>query len=141
MLAEANAKGWGDLPGTAMASGYLGWLALWQGEPAPRDRTARSMRGDPAPPRLGMLGLVTTVHAQACLSAGDIEGAERAAGRGRELAAHDRMPPWWPSLVTALDAMVLVERGQIDRGAAAGAAALPKGPSSTWPRASEPACC
>ena len=36
VLAEANAKGWGDLPGVAMASGYLGWLALWKGEPAER---------------------------------------------------------------------------------------------------------
>jgi LuxR family maltose regulon positive regulatory protein len=114
VLAEANAKGWGDLPGIAMASGYLGWLALWKGEPRRAIALLDRCEATLLPHDWAMLGLVTTVHAQACLSAGDTVGAERAAERGRELAAHDRMPPWWPSLVTALDAMMLLERGQID---------------------------
>ena len=114
VLAEADAKGWSDLPSTAMATGYLGWLALWKGEPgravALLDRCGATL----LPNDWGMLGLVTTVHAQACLSAGDVQGAERANTRARELAAHGRMPPWWPSLRTALDAMVLAERGDLD---------------------------
>ena len=118
VLAEANAKGWGDLPGTAMAHGYLGWLALWQGEPERAvillDRCAATL----LPNDWGMLGLVTTVHAQACLSAGDVEGAERDTTRCRELAAHGRMPPWWPSLVQALDAMVLAASGRVAEASA-----------------------
>ena len=61
----------------------------------------------------GMRVLLVTVQAQASLSAGDIEGAQRATARGRQLAAHGRMPPWWPSLLKALDAMVLAERGHV----------------------------
>ncbi len=114
VLAEADAKGWGDLPATAMATGYLGWLALWKGEPgravALLDRCGATL----LPNDWGMLGLVTTVHAQACLSAGDLQGAGRASTLVRELASHGRMPPWWPSLRTALDAMVLAERGSLD---------------------------
>jgi LuxR family maltose regulon positive regulatory protein len=26
-------RGWGDLPSTATAYGYLGWLAFWKGDP------------------------------------------------------------------------------------------------------------
>ena len=58
VVAEANAKGWSDLPGTAMASGYLGWLALWKGEPgravALLDRCGETL----LPHDWGMLGLV-----------------------------------------------------------------------------------
>ena len=97
-----------------MTSGYLGWLALWKGEPRRAIALLERCEATLLPHDWAMLGLVTTVHAQACLSAGDIEGAERAAERGRELAADDRMPPWWPSLAMALDAMVLMERGQVD---------------------------
>ncbi|WP_141845355.1 LuxR C-terminal-related transcriptional regulator [Humibacillus xanthopallidus] len=114
VLAQANAKGWGDLPGIAMASGYLGWLALWKGEPRRAIALLDRCEATLLPHDWAMLGLVTTVLAQACLSAGDVEGAERAAERGRELATHDRMPPWWPSLVLALDAMVLMERGHVE---------------------------
>ncbi len=114
VLAEANAKGWSDLPGTAMAWGYLGWMALWKGEPGRAVALLERCAATLLPNDWGMLGLVTTVHAQACLSAGDVEGAERASIRARELAAHGRMPPWWPSLRTALDAMVLAERGAFD---------------------------
>jgi LuxR family maltose regulon positive regulatory protein len=114
VLAEANAKGWSDLPGTAMAWGYLGWMALWRGEPGRAVALLERCAANLLPNDWGMLGLVTTVQAQACLSAGDVEGAERASTRARELAAHGRMPPWWPSLRTALDAMVLAERGAFD---------------------------
>jgi LuxR family maltose regulon positive regulatory protein len=61
-----------------------------------------------------MLGLAITTHAQASISCGDIEAAETDARRGRALARQGRMPPWWPSLLTALEAMVLSARGRID---------------------------
>ncbi|HSF97151.1 MAG TPA: LuxR C-terminal-related transcriptional regulator [Ornithinibacter sp.] len=114
VVAEANSKGWSDLPGTAMASGYLGWLALWKGDPGRAVALLTRCAATLLPHDWGMQGLVTTVQAQACLSAGDVEGAERACTRAHELAAHGRMPPWWPSLRTAIDAMVLADRGSLD---------------------------
>ena len=118
VLTEAINKGWGDLPGVAMAHGYLGWLALWQGDPDRAIILLDRCEATLLPNDWGMRGLVTAVHAQACLSAGDVEGAQRAATRGRELAAHGRMAPWWPSLLKALDAMVLTEHGALDEARA-----------------------
>ena len=114
VIAEANSKGWGDLPGTATAYGYLGWLALWRGKPRRALRLLARCADNLLPNDWGMLGLVTTVHAQACLSAADLDGAERDCRQGRHLAEHGRMPEWWPSLLTSLDAMVLAERGHVD---------------------------
>jgi LuxR family maltose regulon positive regulatory protein len=118
VLTEAAAKGWSDLPGTAMAHGYLGWLALWQGEPERAVILFDRCEATLLPNDWGMRGLVITVHAQASLSAGDIEGAQRSTARGRQLAAHGRMPPWWPSLLRALDAMVLAKRGRVEEARA-----------------------
>jgi LuxR family maltose regulon positive regulatory protein len=62
----------------------------------------------------GLLGLATTVHAQACISGGDIDAAEEDGRRGHEMAENGRMPPWWPSLLAALEATVLLARGRTE---------------------------
>jgi LuxR family maltose regulon positive regulatory protein len=66
----------------------------------------------------GMLALTTTYHAQACLAVGDVEAAENDARRADEMAAHGRMPPWWPSLLAALQATLLAGTGRIDEALA-----------------------
>jgi LuxR family maltose regulon positive regulatory protein len=113
-LTQARAKGWAELPSVAPAYGWLGWLALWKGH----SRRARALlercMDNLLPNDWGMLGLATTTHAQACISCGDIEAAETDVRRGRELASQGRMPPWWPSLLTSLEATVLVARGRVD---------------------------
>jgi LuxR family maltose regulon positive regulatory protein len=111
-LTQATARGWAELPSVAPAYGWLGWLALWKGHPDRARALLERCMGNILPNDWGMLGLATTTHAQACLSSGDIDAAEEDARRGRALARQGRMPPWWPSLVTALEATVLVARGR-----------------------------
>ncbi len=114
VVADADAKGWVDLPGTATAYGYLGWLALWRGDARRARKLLQRCIDDLLPNDWGMLGLATAVHAQACLSAGDVDGAQLDGQRGRGLAARGQMAPWWPSLQRAIDAMVLVAQGRLD---------------------------
>jgi LuxR family maltose regulon positive regulatory protein len=112
-LAQATAKGWAELPSIAPAYGWLGWLALWRGNPPRARELLERCMANLLPNDWGMLGLATTTHAQACISSGDIDAAENDARRGRELAGQGRMPPWWPSLLTALEATVLIARGRM----------------------------
>ena len=65
-----------------------------------------------------MLGLVTMVRAQACIAAGDVAAAEDDVHRARDVAEHGRMPSWWPSILTALEASVLVAKSRIDEAVA-----------------------
>jgi LuxR family maltose regulon positive regulatory protein len=113
-LTQASAKGWAELPSLAPAYGWLGWLALWRGNARRARELLESCMVNLLPNDWGMLGLATTTHAQACISCGDIDAAETDARRGRELARQGRMPPWWPSLLNALEATVLMARGRID---------------------------
>ncbi len=113
-LTQATAKGWADLPSLAPAYGWLGWLALWRGHSRRARELLERCMANLLPNDWGMLGLATTTHAQACISDGDIDAAESDARRARELARQGRMPPWWPSLLLALEATVLVARGRID---------------------------
>jgi LuxR family transcriptional regulator, maltose regulon positive regulatory protein len=118
VLARAKARGWGELPATATAYGYLGWLELWKGYP----RRAQELLGrcitNLLPNDWGMLGLATMAHAHASISAGDIAAGEDDVRRALDLAAHGRMPPWWPSVLTALEAKALVAKDRIDEAVA-----------------------
>jgi len=113
-LSQAAGMGWGELPSIAPAYGWLGWLALWRGHAGRARELLERCMANLLPNDWGMLGLATTTHAQACISCGDVDSAEVDVRRGRELARQGRMPPWWPSLLTALEATVLVARGHID---------------------------
>jgi LuxR family transcriptional regulator, maltose regulon positive regulatory protein len=114
VLSRARARGWGDLPSTATAYGYLGWLALWKGDSRRAQELLDRCTAHLLPNDWGMLGLVTMVHAHASISAGDIAAAEDDVRRARDLAGHGRMPPWWPSVLTALEAKALVAKGRTD---------------------------
>ena len=118
VLAKAKAKGWGDLPSVAIVYGWLGWLAMCRGDPREARELLERCIANLSPYDWGMLGLTTTHHAQACIGVGDFEAAENDARRGRELATHGRMPPWWPSLLTAIEATLLAATGRIDEGLA-----------------------
>lgn len=118
VLAKAKAKGWEDQPTVAIAYGWLGWLALCRGNPREARELLERCMADLSPCDWGMLALATTHHAQACLSVGDVEAAENDTRRGREMAAHGRMPPWWPSLLAALEANLLATTGRIDEALA-----------------------
>ncbi len=74
ILARAMARGWGDLPATATAHGYLGWLAAVEGRPATCAGAARPLHHPPAPQRLG--------DARTCHH-GARAGVHQCRGRGR----------------------------------------------------------
>jgi len=118
VLAQAAAKGWAELPSVAPAYGYLGWLAFWRGHSRQARQLLERCMANLLPNDWGLLGLATTVHAQACISGGDVDAAENDGHRAEQLARHGRMPPWWPSLLTALQASVLAARGRIDEAVA-----------------------
>lgn len=117
VLADAGSRGWADLPSIAPAHGYLGWLALWQGD-APRARLLlqRSLRLL-LPTDWGMRGLVLTTLTLACRLDGDLVCAEQAVRQAHELGELDRMPPWWPALLEGLDAHLSFSDGHLDEAA------------------------
>lgn len=119
VLGGTRPEGGEVLPSTANAHGCLGWLAFWEGDPRrARDLLERSA-AQLLPHEWSVLGLVTTVHAQACLRLGDLDAAEDAHRRGRDLDRHGRMPPWWPALLAALEGAVLLARDRVDAALAA----------------------
>jgi LuxR family transcriptional regulator, maltose regulon positive regulatory protein len=118
VLSRARVRGWGDLPSTATADGYLGWLALWKGDSRRAMELLERCIAHLLPNDWGMLGLSTMAHAQAALSVGDVAAAEGDVRRALDLATHGRMPPWWPSVLTALEAKALVAKGRIDEAVA-----------------------
>ena len=113
-LTQAAAKGWAEMPSIAPAYGWLGWLALWKGHSRRARELLERCMATLLPNDWGLLGLATTTHAQACISCGDIDAADDDVRRARELARQGRMPPWWPSLVTSVEATVLMARGCVD---------------------------
>ena len=66
------------------------------------------------PTDCGMRGLILATHAQACLQAGDTAAAAADAHQAHELADPGRMPPWWPSLLSALDTTICLAQGDVD---------------------------
>jgi LuxR family maltose regulon positive regulatory protein len=65
-----------------------------------------------------MRGLVLATLTQSRVLVGDLAGAEAAVREAHLLAATDRMPPWWPSLLSAVEAGLTMERGDLDRAVA-----------------------
>ena len=118
VLAKARAKGWGDLPSVALTYAWLGWLAFCRGNPREARELLERCIANLLPHDWGMLALTTTYHAQACIAVGDVEAAENDVRRGRDMAAHGRMPPWWPSLHAALESTVLAAQGRMDEALA-----------------------
>ncbi|HWS57787.1 MAG TPA: LuxR C-terminal-related transcriptional regulator, partial [Actinotalea sp.] len=115
VLATAQAKGWGEFPSLAPAHAYLGWLALWQGDPRrARDVLDRAL-GQLLSTDWTMRGLATVAHFQACVDVGDLPAAEADVRRTQAMARSGQMPPYWPSLLAALEAALLVAQGEIDR--------------------------
>jgi LuxR family maltose regulon positive regulatory protein len=114
VLTSAHAKGWGEFPSVAPAHGYLGWLALWQGDAASArlrlERCVTMLR----PSDWGMRGIVLSALAQACLLDGDVGAAEATTVQAHALGTARQMPCWWPSLLGALDATVLLANGERD---------------------------
>lgn len=111
VLVAAQSRGWAELRSLAPAYGYLGWLALWQGE-APRSRAyLERCLSLLLPTDWGMRGLALTTLAQACLLGGDLAAGESAARQAHELASSERMPTWWPSLLHALEATIAMAKG------------------------------
>jgi len=113
LLADARSLGWPELLSLAPAHGYLGWLALWQGEPRRSRELLERCLSLLLPTDWGMRGLTLTTLAQACLLAGQLADAEAAARQAHDLAASGRMPPWWPSLLNALDATIAMSKGDL----------------------------
>jgi LuxR family maltose regulon positive regulatory protein len=128
VLANARAKGWGDLSSVAPAHAYLGWFYLWQGDARQaREHLARAL-SILLPTDWGLRGVILATHAQACLQAGDVVAAAADAHQAQELATPERMPPWWPSLLSALDSIICMAQGDVDEAVRSAAEPDP-GPS------------
>ena len=90
-LLDARTRGWADLRSLGPAHGYLGWLALWQGDARrSRDHLERCL-DLLLPTDWGMRGLTLTTLAQTHLLAGD-PAARRGGGapgpHPRDLRSH-----------------------------------------------------
>lgn len=114
-LIDARTRGWADLRSLGPAHGYLGWLALWQGDARRSRKHLERCLDLLLPTDWGMRGLTLTTLAQTHLLAGDPARAEAVAHQARSLASSGRMPPWWPSLLIALDATMALAQGDLDR--------------------------
>jgi LuxR family maltose regulon positive regulatory protein len=128
VLSSAAAKGWGEFSSVAPAHAYLGWLALWQGDGAQARRRLERSLAMLLPRDWGMRGITLSALAQACLLDGDVAAAAAAVEAAHELGTSQRMPLWWPSLLGALDATILLARGDLD-GAVQRAQQPVQGPS------------
>jgi ATP/maltotriose-dependent transcriptional regulator MalT len=107
VLARADDRGWVGLATLAPAVVYLGWFDYWRGQ----FNTARVQfeRG------LSMLlpidwelrGFTLNYLARASLAVGDLVGARRSIGEIDDLVQCGRSAPSWPSMLAALDCLLL----------------------------------
>ena len=76
----------------------------------------------------GMRGITLSALAQACLLDNDVMAATAVVEQAHGLGTTNRMPGWWPALLGALDATILLANGDVE-GAVQRTLAPAPGPS------------
>lgn len=118
VIETAQARGWGAMSALAPAVGYLGWLAYWRGDVQTARTELERALAMLLPSDWGMRGLALNFHAMSALACQDAIAAQADADEARLLAASGRMPDWWPSMLDALEARILLATGESDKAAA-----------------------
>ena len=112
VLARAQERGWVGLSTLAPAVAFLGWLDYWRGNlhesRAQLERSLSMM----LPFDWELRGLTLNFLTKTCLSLGDIGGARRAADQITALIESGRSAPMWPSMVAALEGLLLMAEGR-----------------------------
>ena len=112
VLARADEHGWAGLATLAPAVAYLGWLDYWRAnleESKARLERALSMM---LPFDWELQGFTLSYLTTACISLGDLDGANRWIARIRALSDSGRSAPAWPSMLTGLEGLVLAAEGK-----------------------------
>jgi LuxR family maltose regulon positive regulatory protein len=112
VLAAAATKGWGLPRALAPAVAYRGWFSFWQGDLSAAIEAFTSALSLLRTNDWTLVGLTAYFRAQAYVHSGEPERAEGDLKILRELADTGAMAPYWPSLVAATEAELLLLTGQ-----------------------------
>ena len=112
ILGRAAERGWVGLVTLAPAVGYLGWLDYWRGNFTQARSQLERCLSMALPFDLQLRGLALNFHAKSCLALGDTNAARTSMSEiGAMISAHP-VPPWWPSMLDALEGLALMTEGR-----------------------------
>lgn len=112
VLRRADARGWVGLATVAPAVAYLGWFDYWRGNlREAREQLERSL-SMVLPFDWELRGLVLNFLTKTCLALGDLRSARRHAAEIGTMIESGRRTPWWPSMLTGLEGLLLLAEGR-----------------------------
>lgn len=115
VLEAAAAKGWGVPSALAPALAYTGWFAFWRGDldgSIARLGQVKQLLHDAD---TALRGLTSYFLAQAYVYSGRAEDGRRELDDMRSVTGSGLMPPYWPSILAAVEAELLLAEGRTVR--------------------------